>query len=320
MFSYNLLLLVNLTPYTGILKHGQSISKAYLTDITSDKDRRSVLGLFNALSSLGFIFGPLLSGYLADIDPSLKLSILFGSVVFGSNLFIVLFFLPPLKTRYSSSDHSQEKLFSLRSIIDSLNIFKGLHVREMFDILLVRFLLVFAVIMFRSNFPVLLDKHFHSDGSTLGKVLSFNGIISAISAATCGYLSSFYSNPITQVTHFSILLAISLILSTISTSILLLVLCLVPMALATANLRICMLSLLLQRGRENERGAIIGVGAAMASLSRMIAPGIVGVAQEYGSEVVGYLCAGLTLVAVTILIGCFRSREIVSKDKTDKDR
>lgn len=74
---------------------------------------------------------------------------------------------------------------------------------------------------------------------------------------------------------------------------------------------------MLQRGRENERGAIIGVGAAMASLSRMIAPGIVGVAQEYGSEVVGYLCAGLTLAAVTILIMCFRNREIVSKDRTD---
>ena len=290
---------------------------AYLTDITSDKDRRSVLSLFIFLRSLGFIFGPLLSGYLADIDPSLKLSILFGSVVFGLDLILVFFFLPPLKT---NTDHSQEKLFSLRSIIDSLNIFKGLHVRDIFDVLVVQFLLVFAVVMFRGNFPVFLDKHFHSDGSTLGKVLSFDGIISAISAATCGYLSSFYSNPITQVTHFSILLAISLILSTLSTSILLLVLCLVPMALAAANLRICMLSLLLQRGRENERGAIIGVGAAMASLSRMIAPGIVGVAQEYGSEVVGYMCAGLTLVAVTILIGCFRSREIVSKDRTDKDR
>ncbi len=303
--------------YTGLLKHGQSVSMAYLTDITSDKDRRSVLGIFIFLRSVGFIFGPLISGYLVDIDPSLKLSIMFGSVVFGLDLLLVFFFLPPLKNRSSSSDHSREKLFSLRSIIDSLNIFKGLHVRELFDILLVRFLLVFAVIMFRSNFPFFLDKHFHSDGSTLGKVLSFNGIISAISAATCGYLSSFYSNPITQVTHFSILLAISLICSTLSTSILLLVLCLIPMALATANLRICMLSLMLQRGRENERGAIIGVGAAMASLSRMIVPGIVGVAQEYGSEVVGYLCAGLTLAAVTILIVCFGSREIVSKDRTD---
>ncbi len=300
------------SPSAGLLKHGQSISKAYLTDVTSDKDRHAVLGRFNSISSLGFIFGPLISGYFANIDPSLKLSIFFGSIVFGLDMLLILLFLPSLKTITYKDDSTS--IFNFRSIVDSVNIFRGLHVREMIDILLVRFLLAFAVIMFRSNFPVLLDKHYHSDPSTLGKILSFNGVISALSALSCGYLSSFYSKPITQVTHFSILLMISIVFSTLSPSLFILILCLVPMSMATSNLRICMLNMMLQRGRETEKGAIIGVGASIASLSRMLAPGIVGVAQEYSSEMVGYICAALTFLAVGILMTCFRTGQTISKD------
>ena len=294
-----------LPTHAGILKHGLSISKAYLTDITDDTDRRSVLGLFNALSSLGFIFGPLISGYLADIDPSLSLSVSIGAVVYGLDLLLVVFFLPavkPAREGTNKESKSETEWFSLKTVYDSVNIFKGLHVKGMMDILFVRFLLTFAVIMFRTNFPVLLDTHFDSGGSKLGKILALNGIMSAISAAICGYVSSFYSNPIKQVTHFSILLTLSLVCSTLSPSLFLVVLFLIPMSLSTSTLRICMLSLMLERGRPDERGAIIGVGAAMASVSRMLAPGIVGVAQEYGSETVGYICTGLTILAVTVLV------------------
>ena len=67
---------------------------AYLADIVSSQERQSVLGMFNACSSLGFIFGPLIGGYLADRDPSLQLSVLAGAGVFGLNFVLVAVLVP----------------------------------------------------------------------------------------------------------------------------------------------------------------------------------------------------------------------------------
>ena len=286
---------------TGLLKHGLSVSKAYLTDITDINDRRSVLGLFNALSSLGFIFGPLISGYLADVDPSLTLSVGLGAATFAANFFLVAFCLPVV---HNNSGCMKESRLSIdfTTLRKSVNIFRGILWTELADLIFARFLLTFAVIMFRTNFPVFLEEHFNADSTTLGKVLSFNGIIAAFSAATCGIISSYYMNHIKQVIHFSLLLAISIACLTISHNTLFLVLFLIPMAMSTSNLRICMLSLMIERGREDEKGAIIGLGNSMSSVGRMLAPSVVGVGQEYGSEVIGYVSTALVVLAVLMLI------------------
>lgn len=304
-WSCNALLLLPFKQHTcaGLLKHGLSISKAYLTDITDNSDRRSVLGLFNALSSLGFIFGPLISGYLANVDPTLKLSVSLGATVFAANFFLIAFCLPVVPNRVKLNGDMKDSRLSIdfSTLLKSVNIFKGIHWTELADLIFVRFLLTFTVIMFRTNFPVFLEEHFHADSTTLGKVLSFNGIIAAFSAATCGIISSHYSNRIKQLVHFSLLLAISIACLTISHNTVLLVVFLIPMAVSTSNLRICMLSLMLERGREDEKGAIIGLGNSMSSVGRMLAPSIVGVGQEYGSEVIGYVSTVLAMLAVLTL-------------------
>ncbi|KAF2986371.1 hypothetical protein EK904_003635 [Melospiza melodia maxima] len=50
----------------GIFKHTLSISKALLSDLVSERDRPLVMGRFNAASSVGFILGPVVGGYLAE--------------------------------------------------------------------------------------------------------------------------------------------------------------------------------------------------------------------------------------------------------------
>ena len=84
-----------------------SVSKAYLADIASSQERQSVLGMFNAVSSLGFIFGPLIGGYLADRDPSLQLSLLTGAGVFGLNFLVVAILVPSSRNAESSADNPE---------------------------------------------------------------------------------------------------------------------------------------------------------------------------------------------------------------------
>ena len=292
----------------GMLKHGLSTGKAYLTDVAKTEDRQSVLGMYNAISNFGFIFGPLLGGYLADWDPSFQLNLITGGTIFVVNFFFVALLVPPVHVKSQMNDKSNEPLqnpsstsLSLRQMFSSMNFFKGIHWREFYDIILLQFLMTFALIIFRSNFPVFLEFHFHVDYKTLGKVISFTGVASAVASATVGKISKLYSNHQTQLIHFTILLAVSVTLISLSTNLALAFIFLLPLSLSTSNLRICMLSLQLQRAREDEKGAIIGLSNSINSVSRMLAPTIVGLAQEYSSEMAGYISSGLAALAVVVM-------------------
>ena len=268
--------------------------------------------MFNAVSSLGFIFGPLIGGYLADRDPSLQLSLLTGAGVFGLNFLVVAILVPSSHNAESSADNAKgkpEKLsqwieakLSFRQILDSVNIFKGLHWWELFDVIVIRFLMTFSVIIFRTNFTLFLEEHFQISNTTFGQILSFNGIASALASATSGMISKFYSSHVKQVLHFSLLLSSSIACMTMAPNVAAVMVILIPLSLSTSNLRICLLSLMLERGKEEEKGAIVGLANSMSSVSRMLAPSIVGVSQEYSVEFAGYLSALLALVAAGLVL------------------
>lgn len=64
----NTCLLSCLCYVAGIFKHTLSISKALLSDLVSERDRPLVMGRFNAASSVGFILGPVVGGYLTELE------------------------------------------------------------------------------------------------------------------------------------------------------------------------------------------------------------------------------------------------------------
>ena len=284
------------------------MSKAYLADIASVQERQSVLGMFNACSSLGFIFGPLISGYLADRDPSLHLSVLTGTVVIGVNIILVAVLVPSISSGTDDqevvSDSSVTRT-AVQLVLSSFNSFRiDIHWWELLDVITVQFLLTFSAIMFKGSFVVFMEEKFHISGTTLGKILSFNALISALGSATSGRISKFYSDSSKQVVHFTLLLAVSLMCLTLAPNVVFLTLFLVPLSLSSSNLRICLLSLMLHRGRE-ENGAIVGLANSISSVSRMLAPTIVGVSQEYSVTVPGYLSLVLALGAAGVSFGCY---------------
>ncbi|XP_023125196.2 major facilitator superfamily domain-containing protein 9 [Amphiprion ocellaris] len=50
----------------GLFKHSLSICRALLSDLVSESERPLVIGHFNAASSVGFILGPVVGGYLTE--------------------------------------------------------------------------------------------------------------------------------------------------------------------------------------------------------------------------------------------------------------
>ena len=207
-----------------------------------------------------------------------------------------------LKGRPEKLSQWIEAKLSFRQILDSVNIFKGLHWWELFDVIVIRFLMTFSVIIFRTNFTLFLEEHFQISNTTFGQILSFNGIASALASATSGMISKFYSSHVKQVLHFSLLLSSSIACMTMAPNVAAVMVILIPLSLSTSNLRICLLSLMLERGKEEEKGAIVGLANSMSSVSRMLAPSIVGVSQEYSVEFAGYLSALLALVAAGLVL------------------
>lgn len=288
------------------------MNKAYLADIASVQERQSVLGMFNACSSLGFIFGPLISGYFADRDPSLHLSVLTGAVVIGVNIILVAVLVPSISSGTEDQevvDDSSEDMVtrtSVQQVLSSLNCFRiDIHWWELLDVITVQFLLTFSAIIFKGSFVVLMEEKFHISGTTLGQILSFNALISALGSATSGRISKFYSGSSKQVVHFTLLLAVSLMCITLAPNVAIVILFLVPLSLSSSNLRICLLGLMIHRGREEEKGAIVGLANSISSISRMLAPTIVGVSQEYSVTVPGYLSLVLALGAAGVSFACY---------------
>lgn len=73
--------------FSGLFKHSQTISKAYLAEVIPPDKRASVYGQFNAVSSIGFIVGPTVGGHLAELSSSgfFLVGLLSGSVFLASS-------------------------------------------------------------------------------------------------------------------------------------------------------------------------------------------------------------------------------------------
>lgn len=274
---------------------------------------------------MGFIFGPIIGGFLSEFDPSLKLTITTGSVIFSTNVFFVLVLLPASKkdleikaaevsrskTAAARGSWNFRKYFHLDSNLFHRS-FKGFHFKEISDVLTVQFLASFSVIIFRFNFPVFLEENFILSSTTFGLIIGFTGITSSLASASCGIIFKYYANHSKHLLHFMILLFVSLFSITVLSDVFYIFFFLITLSLSSSNLRICMLSLILMRGREDEKGAIVGFSGSLSSFSRMIGPIVVGVTQEFGSRSAGIVSV---LLALSALLGtiCFSIGDVRRK-------
>lgn len=68
--------------FSGLFKHSQELSKAYLADLTPVNEHAKVFGQFNSVSSIGFVFGPIIGGHLAEFSNGFYLVSVLTAAVF----------------------------------------------------------------------------------------------------------------------------------------------------------------------------------------------------------------------------------------------
>ena len=225
------------------------------------------------------------------------------SAIFGSEKEATNF-----ESEKSGNTLSRSTVYGLRSFLrlnidhlsSALSIFQGFHWQRLKDIIAIWFLAMVAIMTFRYNFAFFVQERFSLSNSDLGWISSYSGVMAVCTSTLCGGISNRYVNFSRHPVPALFLLLLSLVSAALSANVLQILLSLFLLSLSTAYLQIYLLGLMLERGRPDERGAILGFTYSISSLCRTFSPSLVGVAQEFGGQVCVYLAA---MFAVSALAG-----------------
>ncbi len=157
---------------TGITASSFSTAQAYLADITTPENRSAAYGMFGAAFGLGFVLGPVVGGYLRDID--LRLPFWFSAGLTLTNAMYGFFILPeslPIEKRMQFSWARANPLGSLKLLSSK---------RGLLPMAMTLFLYQLSHQVFQSIFVDYTDERFHWSGKMVGSALATVGILNVI--------------------------------------------------------------------------------------------------------------------------------------------
>lgn len=291
--TQSLLVIIIGRAIAGLFKHSQTVCRALLADITSPEERSQTFGTFNAASSIGFIIGPMLGGHISELEDGFKVVCNLGASLFLINFVLCWMFIPEVRVKqFKLSKKSYKSDGSGRSFA----FVKDIDWHIFWDIFLIRFFLSFSSLVYRSNFSLLINQNFGASPVVIGYLISFQGIISAVAGFFTGQVSKIYRDSQQELYHGSILMTLALLGLTVAPSLSLLLLCLIPLCISTAVIRVSGSAVTISRCEPSQIGSVTGFGQSISSVARMVTPMVAGVTQEisvYGPGVMGTISAGV---------------------------
>ena len=119
LFSHLVMAFANTLPLlflsrliAGLFSCNISVGSAFVSDQTSSEERTKYVGRFNSAYSLGFAIGPLIGGFLAgsnSLSPNYFNTSIFAATINIINIFILIFFLRPSRSKITSKSKSEKK-------------------------------------------------------------------------------------------------------------------------------------------------------------------------------------------------------------------
>ncbi|XP_044261833.1 major facilitator superfamily domain-containing protein 9-like [Tribolium madens] len=261
----------------GVTKHTQSICKAIITDLVPPCDRASALGRSTALGSLGFIIGPTLGGHLIELNNGFFYVCSFTSVLFIVNVALTSV-ISEIKAPKKGQINQQNPIFTKlryefnKSITDMTEI----DWRAFWDVFLLRFIFGFSVTMYFSQQSVYLKEEFQLSQRHVGYTISFFSATGMASAFLLHYITSYFykmdDSCLKRLTHFFLLMTLSLICLYLAPNFELFLVILVPFSLSCTILRIVSMELMLKKASSTHRGSLSGTSNSIMSIARFVTP------------------------------------------------
>ncbi|NXJ75544.1 MFSD9 protein, partial [Trogon melanurus] len=315
----------------GIFKHTLSISKALLSDLVSERDRPLVMGRFNAASSVGFILGPVVGGYLTELEDGFYQTSFICASIFLLNAGLV-WMLPWSEENIGNREHQQgskgTNSFSAEANCDQhlksetnramasdslflspwiqvatvLKRIKGIACSDLWDIFLVRFLMSVAILLYYSNFSLALEERFGVKPLFAGYLMSYSSALGVLAGCLLGPITRLYQhNTYRLLLHSSTFTCTLIFLYASALSIWMVILSSTFLAFSTTIGRTCIIDLELTIGGTEASGTLLGVGQSVTSVGRILAPLLSGISQEFSPCGPPSLAVGLALIAILIM-------------------
>jgi DHA1 family tetracycline resistance protein-like MFS transporter len=265
-----------------------STARAYVADITEPKDRARAYGLIGMAFGLGFIFGPALSGMLVKV--SITAPIWAAAAITLLATAVAWLWLPETVHRAQAGTG-----MPFRNLPDLL------RRPALGRVLVIDFVYWFAFAIFQTTFALFTARRFRFDASQTGYFFSAFGILGAI---VQGGLIRPVVHRLGDKPTFIVGLvcsAFGLVAATLTHSVAVFAVTLVPLALGIGFGHPTISSLVSRAARGDEQGRVQGAASAVESLGRTVGP-IWGNAslQRFG-EGMPYLSAAAFLM-VTLLL------------------
>ncbi len=286
----------------GIAGANFSIAQAAIADVTAPENRAKNFGLIGAAFGLGFVFGPLIGGWLSSATGSPAVPFIFAGILGIVNLLLVTFIFPETHpTRASNKKLSLVKAF--HNIADAWN---DVGVRPIY---LVGFLSMLGFSFFTSFIAVFLVHRFQFTQAMTGTYFAFVGVwVIFAQAVVVRFVSARYSERKILTWALPALAAVIAIYPLVP-SVIYLYLTMPIMAAAFGLINTSVPSLVSKGVSAEKQGTALGINGSLQALTSGIAPLIAGVTSGFlGLNAAFLFGATIVLLAFFLVRGNRRRR------------
>lgn len=268
----------------GLAGGNASLARAYITDITDEKNRAKGLGMIGAAFGLGFIIGPAMGGFLSNWGLLTSQFAAWGlsryavpafaaALLSALNLLAVVIWLP----ESLPPEQRAELARSPHTAVTARAMLEGLRRPRFSALLTTRFFYQLAFSVFTANFALYTRYRLGLGDQATSLILAYVGILVVlVQGLAIGWLTARLSET-TLIIGGSVLLGAGLLAWALVPGVALLLLVLAPLALSGGVLNTVTNSALTKAVYREEVGGALGFSEALNSLARVIAPAIGGV-------------------------------------------
>ena len=302
-FANTLFLLILSRFLDGILGGNVALAKAYITDVSEEKDRAKSLGLIGAAFGLGFIIGPVIGGTLAQFGYNVPAFVAAGLSFL--NLVLVIWRLPESlspEAREKQRESPQTR-FTLDLLIKELK-------RPCVGLLLqMQLFYNLSFTLFTASFALFAKITLDFTAQTTAYLLTLVGVIQVIMQGfLIGKLTARFKER-SLLFSGTIGLTVGLFLYAFTQNLAWMIVSLVPISVSAGVANTMLTSQLSKSTLKEDVGGTMGLSASTQTLAQIVCPALGGLLiAELGGWAVGILAALLMAVVVGMLY--FRLRPL----------
>ncbi len=291
IFAYanSFLLLIIARLLAGIGGSNIGVAQAYVADVTTKEERSKGMGIIGAAFGLGFVFGPMIGGFLSEFGYS---AVGFASAAFSFMAFTFAFFFLPESIKEKST--VIDKKFQLINFRLAKRIIND---KVIGLLVLIFFIIVFSMANIYGTFSLMGYKVYHFSDLQNGYLFGIIGLIGAIiQGGLLNKLNKIFSDKSLILTGI-FLMIFGLGLLPYGGNFLGVAVVASILAVGTGLLQPTVLSMISKYSNENEQGSILGMNQSFASLARVFGPLWGGFAYDF----IGFQFPFLTGAVFTLI-------------------